>query len=174
MIPMKATCSIWSKGGLGMTMQINVGDHTSPEAGYIAFPTSRRPMIRWARRRANWIARAKPAANVYFRGLPAGRTLTQLLADNTIWINYHATMDDYGETNAVGGKEIAISNSACRIGRWTVLATLIHELAHSNGAPGGADQRAERALVACGLGRRSEQTTGIDDADTPYDPNISG
>ena len=115
-----------------------------------------------------------PTADVYYRTLPGGRSLTQLLADNTIWINYHPTMVHYGETNAVGGKEIAISNSAYRIGRWTVLATMVHELAHSNGAPGGADQSAERALLACGLGKPSERTSGVDDPHTPYDPDIEG
>jgi len=157
-----------------MTMQINIGDHASPTAGYIAFPASKRATIRWARRRANWITKNKPTADVYYRTLPGGRSLTQLLADNTIWINYHPTMVHYGETNAVGGKEIAISNTAHRIGRWTVLATLVHELAHSNGAPGGADQSAERALLACGLGKRSERTSGVDDPHTPYDPDIEG
>jgi hypothetical protein len=74
----------------------------------------------------------------------------------------------------VGGKEIAVSETSFKIGRWTVLATLIHELAHSNGAPGGADKRAERAVYACGLGKKLERTTGVDDPQTPYDPNIGG
>jgi len=156
------------------TMQINIGDHTSTQAGYIAFPQHHRETIRWVRRKAQWITRNKPAADRYFQGLPGGRSLRTLLADNTIWINYHPTMNAYGETNFVGGKEIAISNTAFRWGRWAVLGTLIHELAHSNGAPGGADKSAERALVACGLGRRSEQTTGVDDPQTPFDPDIGG
>ena len=157
-----------------MTMQINIGDHISTEAGYIAFPNHRKPTIRWARTKAKWITKNIPAADVYFRGLPGGRSLTELLADNTIWVNYHATMVAFGETNSVGGKEIAISTTSFRIGRWTVLATLIHELAHSNGAPGGIDKRAERAVLACGLGKKTEITTGIDDPWTPYDPNIGG
>jgi hypothetical protein len=157
-----------------MIIQINIGDHTSSEAGYIAFPNNRRSDIRWARSKAQWIATNLPTANTYFRGLPDGKSLTELLADNTIWVNYHATMNYFGETNSVSGHEIAISEFACKRGRWTVLATLIHELAHADGAPGGGDQRAERSLIACGLGYQSELTTGVDDPRTPYDPTISG
>ncbi|MBN1611644.1 MAG: hypothetical protein JW940_33725 [Polyangiaceae bacterium] len=157
-----------------MVMQLNLGDHVSPEPGYTAIPAGYRPDAQWARTRARAIARGMPSADAYFRTLPNARSLTQLLADNTIWINYSATIGGYGETNAVGGKEIAIGSVAFRYGRWTVLATLIHELAHSNGAPGGASKAAEQALVACGLGKRGELNSGVDDPRTPFDPNISG
>jgi hypothetical protein len=120
------------------------------------------------------IAAKIPSADVYFRSLPDGKSLTTLLRDNSIWINYHPTMSAFGETNQVSGKEIAISIGACRIGRWTMLATLIHELAHADGAPGGVDRSAEEALLACGLGKRSERTGGVDDPYTPFDPNIGG
>lgn len=156
-----------------MPMQINVGDHVSSEASYIAVPPRLQAMSRWARTKANEIARNIPSANVYFRGLPNGRSLTALLADGTIWVNYAPGMPHFGETNAVGGKEIAIGPAAFRIGRWTVLATLIHELAHSNGAPGGVDPAAEGAVLACGLGKRSERG-GRDDPRTPFDPHIGG
>ncbi|RYH11854.1 hypothetical protein [Tropicimonas sp. IMCC6043] len=156
-------------------IQINIGDHTSPMAGYIAFPNNRREDIRWARRRAFWIARNKPGANPYFAGLPGGRTLQQLLDDNTIWINYHATLADWGQTNHAGGKEMAISVTAFRVSKWSVLATLIHELAHVNGVRGAVSpQAAEDALIPCGLGRQSERDTSVDDPATPFDPGIIG
>lgn len=155
-------------------MQINIGDHASPIAGYDPFPRAKRDTMRWARTRARRVARGLPSANVYFRSLPGGRSLQALLDDRTIWVNYHATMADYGETDSVGGKEIAIAEPAFRIGRWTVLATLIHELAHSNGAGLAPSRAAEEALLHCGLGRRSEKTTGIDDPRTPYNPGIEG
>jgi hypothetical protein len=159
-----------------MTIQINIGDHTSPHAGFIAFPAARLDTMRWARRRAIWIAKNKPSADVYFRGITAGaRSLTALLADSNIWVNYHATLVDFGVTPGTGfATECAIGPSAFRIGRWTVLATMIHELAHCNGAPGGASKVAEEALLHCGLGKLSERRTGVDDPHTPYDPNISG
>ena len=157
-------------------IQINVGDHASPEADWIAVPVSlgRLDKLRWARRRAFRIAREIPSANSYFRGLPNGLSLSDLLSDTSIWINYDPNAIEYGLTNFVGGHEIAIGNLAFRIGRWTVLATLIHELAHVNGAPGGSDTRAEGAVLACKLGRLSEKIAGIDDPYTPYNPGIGG
>jgi len=158
------------------SFQINIGDHASPVAGYIPFPQQYRDSMRWARRRARKIAQDMPSANVYFRSLSGSRSLTQLLADNTIWVNYHPTIRHYGETEFAisAGKEIAISNSACRMGRWTLLATLIHELAHTNGAAGGASHDAELALIHTGLGKRSEHTSNVDDPNTPYVPGLQG
>lgn len=160
-----------------MTIQINIGDHTSPHAGFIAFPNNRLETMRWVRRHALWIARNIPSADVYFRGITAGaRSLTELLADGSMWINYHATLTDFGVTPGDSGfaTECAIGPASFRISRWSVLATLIHELAHCNGAPGGASTVAEDALVHCGLGRRSELRTGVDDPRTPYTPGLSG
>ncbi|MCB1905814.1 MAG: hypothetical protein KDH15_00460 [Rhodocyclaceae bacterium] len=159
-----------------MTIQINIGDHTSPHAGYVAFPAEHRETMRWARTRAIWIARNKPSADVYFRGIAAGsRSLTALLADRSVWVNYHATLVVDGVTPGSSfATECAIGASAFRMGRWTVLATLIHELAHCNGAPGGANTIAEDALIHCGLGKRSEMATGVDDPSTPYLPGLAG
>jgi len=156
-------------------IQINIGDHTSPMAGYIAFPNHRRAAMRWARKHAFWIIRNKPGADPYFKGLPGGRSLTELLNDNTIWVNYHATLADWGQTNHAGGKEVAISVTAFRMSKWSVLATLIHELTHVNGVKGAVSPRAaEDALLHCGLGRQTERDTGVDDPKTPYDPDIRG
>ena len=160
-----------------MTIQINIGDHISPHAGFIAFPNAHRDTMRWARRRAIWIAQNIPSADVYFRNITGGaRSLTALLADRNIWTNYHATLADFGVTPGAAGfaTECAIGPSAFRIGRWTVLATLIHELAHCNGAPGGGSTVAEDALPHCGLGKLSEFRTGVDDPHTPYTPGLSG
>jgi hypothetical protein len=142
-------------------------------ATYIAIPNYDRNTALWARTKAIEITKKIPRANSYFRSLPNGRSLTDLLGDSTIWVNYGPGLLGYGEINMVGGKEIAISPTAFRIGRWTVLATLIHELAHSNGAAGGSSTAAEEAVLACGLGKRSEQRKG-DDSYTPYDPTIAG
>ena len=132
--------------------------------------------MRWARRKAIWIAQNIPSADVYFRGITAGaRSLTAILADRTVWVNFHPTLLDFGVTPGEGfATECAIGPSAFRIGRWTVLATLIHELAHCNGAPGGASTTAEDALPHCGLGRLSEFRTGIDEPHSPYVPGLSG
>ena len=156
-------------------IQVNIGDHAPDEKyGYVPFPNNSRREIMWARTKAIWIAKFKPGANVYFKSLPYGRSLSELLGDNSIWINYHPTLTAYGQTNFVGGREIAISASCCRLGRWTVLATLVHELAHVDGAPGGTSKAAELAVLACGMGRASERNTGVNDPYTPYDPTIQG
>lgn len=154
-------------------IQMNVGDHNSPHLGFLPIPARHRPEVRWARERAQVIARTIPEANTYFRSLSGGRSLTQLLADGGIWINYHTSLDTYGFQSTLFTKETAIAEYACRRGRWTVLATLIHELAHVNGADGlGHD--AERAVLICGLGAYRERRTGVDNPQTPYVPGITG
>jgi len=157
------------------SIQINIGDHISTQAGWIAIPVKHRPATSWARVRAKRIAREMPSADAYFQTLPLGRSLTALLSDNTIWINYDPVPGAYGRTNFAGGREIGIGDQSYNAGRWTVLATLIHELAHVNGVRGRISPRAaEDALLHCGLGNRNERKTGVDDPKTPYDPSIRG
>ena len=153
---------------------MNIGDHVSPHGGWVAIPSTHRSTVNWARKRAKTIARGMRSADSYFKSLPGGRTLTDLLNDRTIWINYDPTATEFGANSVAHPNEVSIGPSAFRIGRWTVLATLIHELAHVNGAPGGTDTRAEEALLHTGLGNRREFRTGVDDPDTPYDPTITG
>jgi hypothetical protein len=90
--------------------------------------------------------------NNSFNNLPNSRSFDDVWADNSVWINYEDRTDRgwYGITLGVGGTEISISESAFKIGVWTVAGTLIHELAHVNGArPDTAD--AEKTLIPCGL-----------------------
>jgi hypothetical protein len=157
-----------------MSIRINVGNHrSSPGSHFIAIPAHRRAMVEWALKRARWIARHVPSADVYYRTLPGFRSLTELLADSHIWINFHPTTNDLGLTDRAFGYEIAIGVRSFRRGRWAVLATLLHELAHVNGVNGAvAPRAAERAVLECGLGRRSELLTGVDDPSTPYDPTV--
>jgi hypothetical protein len=116
-----------------------------------------------------------PSANTYFRTLPFGRSLSELLQDRTIWINYAPTLKGYwGATDKQIHKEIGITPTSYLWGRWMVLATLIHELAHTNGAPGERSRAAEEAVLHCGLGMRSERTRETDDPRTPYDPLSDG
>ena len=69
-------------------MQINIGDHNSPVAGYLPVPPHLRSQLYWARTRARLIASKIPDADKYFLHLPKRRSLTELLADRSIWINY--------------------------------------------------------------------------------------
>ena len=64
-------------------MQINIGDHNSPVAGYLPVPPHLRSRLYWARTRARLIAKI-PEANKCFLHLPKRRSLTELLADRSI------------------------------------------------------------------------------------------
>lgn len=166
-------------------IQINIGDHSGNEngVGFTPIPVAHRDAVRWARRKARWISSNIAAADGYFRSLPAGRTLTNLLADRSIWINYDPSLTVDGAT--FHNNDLWLGPRVFVIGRWTILATIIHELAHIGGAGGGATglvcsaastacHAAERAVLECRLGKRSELTTGVDDPSTPYNPNIMG
>lgn len=166
-------------------IQINIGDHHGNENGvpFTPIPARHRDQVRWARRKAFWITRNIPSANRYFSSLPSGRSLTNLLNDRTIWINFNPTLTVDGAT--FHNNDLWIGPRPFVIGRWTVLAVVVHELAHIAGAGGGATglvcnafsaacHAAERAVLECGLGKRSEHRTGVDDPATPYDPNILG
>lgn len=102
---------------------------------------------------------SKPC-NAAFQALPSGKTFAQVWSDPTIWISYDPDQSGrkYGVTNRVGGREISITQYALRMGAWTTAATLIHELAHANGAPGGASHAAEATLSACLLNALEDKT----------------
>jgi hypothetical protein len=89
--------------------------------------------------------------NAAFKALAGGRTFAQVWSDANIWISYDPNNDGrhFGVTNRVGGKEVSITRYALRMGHWTTAATLVHELAHTNGAPGGASHAAEATLSQC-------------------------
>ena len=88
--------------------------------------------------------------NAAFEELPGGKTFAAIWKDPNIWISYDPEykVGKFGAT-VRGKKEITISKYAFRGGdHWTVAATLIHELAHVNGAPGN-DTQAEDTLKSC-------------------------
>jgi hypothetical protein len=154
-----------------MPIQINVGDHIASNRKWQPVPSGYRPMLRWARTKGIEIARSIPSANAYFRSLPKGQSLSELMADSTIWISYSpGTLAD--ALVDLDTKDIAMGKRGFR-NKWNALAAIIHEIAHLNGAPGGKDHSAELALVACGLGKASE-VGGKDDPSTPYDPGVRG
>jgi hypothetical protein len=94
--------------------------------------------------------RGMKPCNTCFSALPGGRTFDQVIDDASIFISFDPSGPNSGVTNAVGGKEVTISASEFRGGRWTVAATLVHELAHVNGA-GTTTLDAENTLKCCGL-----------------------
>ena len=153
-----------------MSIQINIGDHKSPVEVFKPVPFKYQWATNWARRRAKEIAATMKSADKYFKSLPAKRSLTQLMADRMIWINY----TELPIRGMRGANEIGIGALAYVRGKEVVLGTLIHELAHIAGAPGGDSRAAEDALIHCGLGKQSEADHNINDPKTPYDPDVRG
>jgi len=94
------------------------------------------------------IVRHSPC-NTAFAALPGRRTLRSLWADGRIWVNFDPSRNgqDFGETT---GFDITITEYALAMGHWTAAATLVHELAHVDGAP-SIDRQAEDTLLKCML-----------------------
>jgi hypothetical protein len=98
------------------------------------------------------------SCNECFTKLPNGRTFADILDDDTIYICYDPS--DRWCANTLGNNHITINEYSISRGRWLVAATLVHEFAHINGAP-GTDHRAEATLPPCGMG-----------ANGLYDPTV--
>ncbi|REJ78079.1 MAG: hypothetical protein DWQ47_17185 [Acidobacteria bacterium] len=91
--------------------------------------------------------RGTSACNNCFSQLPGGRTFDQIIDDDTIFIHYDPS--DRFMANTLGNN-ITINEYSISRGRWIVAATLVHELAHVNGAPGNT-HAAEATLPPCGF-----------------------
>jgi len=105
--------------------------------------------------------------NSEFESLPGGRSFSDLLDDDRIWINYDPTNDGklWGWTiPADSPNDLVITKYALRMGYWSTAATIVHELAHLDGAPGGNSKAAEHTVGTC----RMKSKVG------PYDPNVVG
>ncbi len=91
-----------------------------------------------------------------FKALPGGRTFARVWADPAIWISYDpgATTGRFGATL---GNEVTLSQYPFRMGHWTLVATIIHELAHVNGAD-GVTHAAEATLPKCLMGAHHDPT----------------
>jgi hypothetical protein len=92
--------------------------------------------------------------NSYFSHLPGHRSFKDLWDDPGIWIHWDPRPDPgfYGATShEFPVADITISNFALSKGKWVTAATLVHELAHVDLAPGGTSTAAEDALKHCGL-----------------------
>jgi hypothetical protein len=94
--------------------------------------------------------------NDAFKALPGGRSFADVWADNTVWINFDPTRAQ-GDFGATRGKEVTITAFSLAMGRWTTAATLVHELAHVNGAPGNT-HAAEATLRHCLLAGLEDPT----------------
>ena len=84
--------------------------------------------------------------NKAFQKLPGGRTFDDVWNDASVWISRDPG-NQQGRFGATLGNEVTITRFSLRMGRWTTAATLVHELAHVNGA--GAGHEAEGTLLSC-------------------------
>ncbi|QEH35873.1 hypothetical protein OJF2_44300 [Aquisphaera giovannonii] len=93
------------------------------------------------------------ACNAAFSRLPNRRDFAALWKDPGIWVSYNSNTEEglYGITYK---NDISIADYVFTLKepvRW-IAATLIHELAHVNGAPGTLDSKAaEETLPPCGF-----------------------
>jgi hypothetical protein len=121
-----------------------------PTAGYRWLPFSDATHLAAVRKAFGVIdARIKghEPCNAAFKALPGGRTFADLWGDPNVWVSF----DPDGRATSFGGtlgKEITLSAYACRMGHWTLVATLVHELAHVGGVH-GPNNAAEATLKAC-------------------------
>lgn len=98
--------------------------------------------------------RVSSGCNSYFSHLPGRRSFREVWDDPGVWIHWDPRPDPgfYGATShTFAVADVTISNYALNRGVWVTVATLVHELAHVNGAPGGTSRAAENALPPCGL-----------------------
>lgn len=140
--------------------------HRGPRASasYSFLPYTNDEYLRTLKRAMDIIAariKDDQGCNAAFEELPGGKSFADIWKDPDVWINYDPS-NKAGKFGARrrGTKEITICKYALRMGRWTVAATLVHELAHVNGAPGD-DSQAEDTLKKCLLKEL-------------HDPNIIG
>lgn len=99
--------------------------------------------------------------NRYFTALPGvggpPRTFDDIWNDPLFYINFDprptVNFRAVSSLDPAHPMEITISPVAFRQSEWNVAATIVHEMAHLNGAPVAPSNAAERALPKCGLGK---------------------
>ena len=111
--------------------------------------------------------RANLQCNASFEALPFRNNFRSFIDNPYIWINYDSRNVE-GECGYVAlpafPMDVVLTQFALRKGRWLTAATIIHELAHLNGAPGDESHEAELRVLECGL----HSPNG------PYNPDTRG
>lgn len=91
--------------------------------------------------------------NAAFAKLPGGRDFATVWKDPGIWVSFNSNTEEklFGITYKKD-ISIAVYVFAQREPARLIAATLVHELAHVNGAPGGMESKdAESTLPPCGF-----------------------
>jgi hypothetical protein len=107
------------------------------------------------------------ACNDCFRRLPGGRSFEEVWHDPAVWVCYDGRRDRgwYGAfTSVSAGRKtlslITISQKSFDKGAEWVAGTLVHELAHANGAPGAPSTLADETLIPCDFKAAYEGAVG--------------
>ena len=85
--------------------------------------------------------------------MPKGKSFSQFWNDASIFVNFSpdTTVNFYGATHS-NLKDICITAWCLDThNKWMIAATIVHELAHVAGAPGGTSHAAEKAAEKCGF-----------------------
>lgn len=130
-------------------------------------PEAHLPTLRTALRIIQDRIRGRYRCDEIFSALPNGATFRALFDDPNIWVNYDPSNreGDWGWTMPRSHpNDLVLTRYCLRMGRWSAAGTIIHELAHLNGAPGGESHAAEETLRFCGL----QSPRG------PYNPHVRG
>ncbi len=138
----------------------HVGPARNGDAQWLAYTAAlarQQAMLERAIRTIRSNIRGSRTCNTAFQALPNGRTFDAVFDDDNIWISYCPSNSTYGFTDQVGGNEITIGELAFRWGYWTVIGTLVHEMAHTNGAD-ATTHAAEGTLTSCGLAKVHDPT----------------
>lgn len=85
-----------------------------------------------------------------FKALPGGKSFSDIWSQANVWVSFDPDRsgNKYGVT--LNKQHVSITAYSLAMGEWMAAATLIHELAHVNGAPGN-DTQAEDTLLKCML-----------------------
>ena len=115
-------------------------------------------------RKVIWDKGILKSCNGAFAKLPGRRDFASVWRDPGVFVSFNPNTDP-GLFGITFRKDIAIASRVFKFPdavRW-IAATLVHELAHINGAPGGMDSKAaEATLPPCGFDDKfNPATVGI-------------
>src|SRR5262249_36650526 len=104
-------------------------------------------------RKVIWDKGILKSCNCAFARLPGRKEFAAVWRDPDVWVSFNPNPDD-GLFGITYKKDVAIASRVFKMPdpvRW-IAATLVHELAHVNGAPGGMESKsAEATLPPCGF-----------------------
>jgi len=108
-----------------------------------------------------WEKSVLKSCNCAFAKLPGRRDFASVWRDPDVFVSFNPSTDP-GLFGITFKKDIAIASRVFQFPdavRW-IAATLVHELAHVNGAPGGMESKAaEATLPPCGFGDKFNPAT---------------